>query len=57
MINFSKETWNSVTQETIQFIKNIPFESLLFRPKIDDAWTIHEQIIHLVDSELNAYLR
>jgi hypothetical protein len=41
----------------INNIKNIDDELLVFRPPINDAWTIKEHLIHLVDSEINLFLR
>ena len=38
-------------------LKGINEEALNFRPFIDGAWTIQEHFIHLVDSEINAFLR
>ena len=32
-------------------------EMLNFRPEILDAWTIKEHVIHLVDSEINGFIR
>lgn len=57
MINFDKGKWDHATSNTIEFITNLPLECLFHRPDIEDAWLIHEHIIHLVDSEINAFLR
>jgi hypothetical protein len=38
-------------------VEALPAEALTHRPAIAGAWTIHEHVIHLVDMELNAYLR
>jgi len=38
-------------------IKLLPDEVYDFRPELPDAWSIKEHIIHLVESEVNFYLR
>jgi hypothetical protein len=38
-------------------VKNIPDEILDFRPGIEDAWTIKEHVIHIVDSDINSFIR
>jgi len=38
-------------------IENLNDDLLIFRPIINDAWTIKEHIIHLVDCEINLFLR
>lgn len=37
-------------------LKSLPEECLHFKPK-PEAWSIHEIVIHLADSEANAYVR
>jgi hypothetical protein len=34
-----------------------PEELLDYRPPIEDAWTIREHLAHVVDTEVNAYVR
>ncbi len=38
-------------------VSTLPDDQLLFRPAIEDAWTIKEHVIHLVDSEMNGFIR
>ncbi|MBN1894588.1 DinB family protein [bacterium] len=38
-------------------MKHVTDDMLVFRPDIEDAWTIKEHIIHLVDSEINGFIR
>ncbi|MDC7125885.1 MAG: hypothetical protein PQJ46_09965 [Spirochaetales bacterium] len=57
MKEFDKEKWNTATRNFIQFVDNVPSGVLSFRPEIEDAWTAHEHIIHVVDSEINAFIR
>ena len=35
----------------------IPSELLNFRPSLEDAWTIQENLVHILDSEMSLYLR
>ena len=48
--------FNRTTTLFIRNVNNIPNYILSYRP-FDDAWTVHEHIIHVADSELNAFLR
>ncbi|HEX9934819.1 MAG TPA: DinB family protein [bacterium] len=38
-------------------IKGLSDHAMNFRPKREEAWTIQEHIIHLVDSEVNGFIR
>jgi hypothetical protein len=38
-------------------IKGLSIENLNYRPDRPDAWTIKEHIIHLVDCEVNGFIR
>jgi hypothetical protein len=38
-------------------MKDITAELLNFRPDLEDAWTIREHLIHLVDTEINGFVR
>ncbi len=38
-------------------IKNVSIDLLLFKPLVDNAWTIKEHAIHIVDSEINNFIR
>jgi hypothetical protein len=38
-------------------VKGLSDDLLNFRPDIEDAWTIKELVIHIVDSELNGFIR
>jgi len=38
-------------------IKNISKNLLLFKPDIKNSWSIKEHIIHVVDSEINNFIR
>jgi enolase len=54
--NFSLEDFNTATKNLVTLIKSVPIDALTFRP-FDDAWTISENVVHIVDSEINNYLR
>ena len=52
------DRFRNATAGILTFIETIPKEAYKFRPtEVEDAWTIQEHIVHLVDSEVNAYLR
>lgn len=38
-------------------LNDVPDELLVYRPPRPDAWTIKEHVIHLVDSEMNGFIR
>ena len=38
-------------------IEGLPDKLLLFRPPIVDAWSIKEHVIHIVDCEINNFIR
>jgi hypothetical protein len=38
-------------------MNEITDDMLIYQPDIEDAWTIKEHIIHLVDSEINGFIR
>lgn len=38
-------------------MKEINEKMLSYRPKREDAWTIKEHVIHLIDSEINGFVR
>jgi hypothetical protein len=38
-------------------MKEVTDDMLVFQPDLEDAWTIKEHIIHLVDSEINGFIR
>jgi hypothetical protein len=38
-------------------VKDMPDDLLNFRPDIEDAWTIKELVIHIVDSDINGFIR
>lgn len=54
---FDADRWRQFTCETVHSFENFPEEALDFRPEFPDAWTIREHIIHLAESEMNAFLR
>lgn len=39
------------------FYKGLDAHSLTFYPKREDAWSIKDHLIHLVDSEINGFIR
>ena len=55
---FVNESFRTATKDLIAFISTIPREACTYRPPdVEDAWTIQEHIVHLADSEANAFLR
>ena len=57
MTDFNKEKWGLATDTAIELVKKLPADCLQYKPDITDAWSIHEHVIHMVDSEINAFLR
>jgi len=54
---FSKDRFNIATDVLLKFIEAIPKDSLKYRPDVENGWTIYKHIIHIAESELNAFLR
>ncbi|MBI9098483.1 MAG: hypothetical protein JEY91_08385 [Spirochaetaceae bacterium] len=53
---YSNETFNSATDEFLGLIRPLHGEITDFKPQ-SDYWTIEENIIHVCESEINAYFR
>jgi uncharacterized damage-inducible protein DinB len=51
------EEYSSGPRRLFDKMKDITDDMLNFRPNIEDAWTIKEHLIHLVDSEINGFIR
>jgi hypothetical protein len=51
------ENYTSGVKRLFIKMNDITDDMLVYRPKIEDAWTIKEHIIHLVDSEINGFIR
>jgi hypothetical protein len=51
------EAYGSGPARLYEKLKDITDEVLNFRPDLPDAWTIREHLIHLVDSEINGFVR
>jgi uncharacterized damage-inducible protein DinB len=49
-------SYGKVYQTLIEAIREFPVEMWQYRPT-PDAWTIHETIVHITDSEANSFIR
>ena len=50
------ESYGSAFDDFVAALKAIPKEAWLFKPAPKE-WSVHQVIVHLADSETNAYLR
>lgn len=50
------ESYGSAFDEFVAALKVIPKEAWLFKP-VSKEWSVHQVIVHLADSETNAYSR
>jgi DinB superfamily len=51
------ETYTSGVDMLYDRMNAIDDDMLDFKPNVEDAWTIKEHMIHLVDSEINGFIR
>lgn len=51
-----RNTFEAATRDFLDLVDSIPRAAMDYRP-FDDAWTCQEQVIHVADSEVNAFLR
>ena len=51
------ETYRDGAGRLLARVRSLPEGVIDFRPALEDAWTVREHIIHLVDSEINAFIR
>ena len=49
--------FRQATEDILAFIEETPRDAFQFRPDVAGAWTIQEHIVHMADSEVNAFLR
>ena len=50
------ESYGRAYDQLVEALKEFPREMWPFKPA-PDRWSIHEILVHLADSESNAYLR
>jgi hypothetical protein len=51
------ETYSNGVNRLSETMQDLTADMLGYRPNIKDAWTIKEHVIHLVDSEINGFIR